>query len=154
MKADTTCSVALSFDLNRDDKTIRLWSMPSGAPIATVSVPSTTWDIAVSQRHLAVAGPQTVRIFDVGTSALLHTVNKDTYGRVGPVGLYFSPDGKQLFIVPELLRMSRAEDKGRLFDVETGAELPTPTILLPPLTMERGVVTPDCPVPKQQTFSH
>ena len=150
-KADPTCRFALSF--HRGDKVLRLWSMPNGAPLATVSSPAVIWSAAVSQNFVAIEDPQAVRLYDVRKGSLLRAIAKPKDGRVQTLGLYFSEDGKRILAIPEVMRSFRGEGSGRLFDVQTGGELPSQTAVPPPISFDELPPPPDCPLVKQQTFS-
>ena len=150
-KADPTCRVALS--LHRGNRVIRLWAMPSGAPVATVTSPAVIWSAAVSQHYLAVEAPQAVSLYDVRNGSLLRSIAKAKDAKVQTMGLYFSPDGKRVLVIPEVMRSFRGEGSGRLFDVETGRELPAQTAVAPPISFEQETPAPDCPVVKQHTFA-
>jgi hypothetical protein len=141
--ADNTCSVALSYYGNQNDTTIRLWSMPNGEPITTLSLPFAAGSIAVSQEYVAINVPPSIRLYNLRTGSFLRAID-----RAATVGLFFSQDGKELYAVPQLVAPLRFEG-GRLFDVQTGAELSAQTISLPSADFLR---TADCPVIKQQPF--
>jgi hypothetical protein len=150
-KADPTCHFALSF--RRGNKVVRLWSMPNGAPAATVSSSAVIWSAAVSQQFVAIEEPQAVSLYDIRSGKLLRSIAKPKDGRVQTLGLYFSQDGKRILAIPEVMRSFRGEGSGRLFDVQTGSELPSQTAVPPPISFEEQTPTPDCPLVKQQTFA-
>lgn len=148
VKADASCAVAMSFYTGREDHIIKLWSLPSGAPLASAPLASSMLNLALSPHYLVIGGLGTIRVYDTATGVLIGPINTRQFG-TATLGFFFSEDGKQLFVLP--VQSFNAEGAGRLFDAATGDELPGQTIVLP--AVRRGIAAPECPFPKQMTFS-
>jgi hypothetical protein len=148
-KADRTCSFAVSFTFGHDQRSVRLWSMPNGEPIATISLPFVVAEVAVSQDYVAAAGPDSIRLYDVKSGSFLRSLDK-----VGTVNLSFSESGKVLLAQKEklgILGMMIPAKGGLLFNLATGAEYAAQENM-PPVMNFSSSPTSDCAVVKQQTF--
>jgi hypothetical protein len=148
-KADRNCRVAASYYWGRDERSVRLWSVPSGQPVATISLPFEVRGVAVAEDKVAVEGPDSIRLYNIGDGSLVRTIDK-----VGPLGMFFSTDGRFLLAAPAMFGF--IAKGGQLLDVETGAEYPAQTAD----TVAEFITSPywaqphfaDCPVEQQQIF--
>jgi hypothetical protein len=146
-KADSTCSYAVSFDADHNERGVRLWSLPNGQAIATISLPFALSDIAVSQEFVAIQGAQSIRIYDVKTGVFLSSIEDSK------IGVFFSENGRELFVAPSVFVSSelRLTGKfGRLFNLVTGAEYPAQTSV----SLLQNRTEPSCVVGKQQIFAN
>jgi hypothetical protein len=151
--ADSACRVAASCYWGRDDQSVRLWSLPSGQPLATISLPFAVKSFAVAQDKVAIQGPDSIRLYNVNDGLFLRAIDKS-----GPMGmLFFSTDRKLLLSVPPLPALFRTG--GRLFNVETGVEYPqqvmwrvSAAVMYQVLVRQKSAAS-DCPVEKQQIFA-
>jgi hypothetical protein len=149
VKADRNCRVAASYYWGRDERSVRLWSLPSGQPVGSISLPFDVRSIAVAEDKVAVEGPDSIRLYNIGDGSLLRAVDK-----AGPLGMFFSTDGRFLLAAPAMFGF--VAKGGRLLDVETGAEYPAHTAD----TVAEFITSPywaqphfaDCAVEQQQIF--
>jgi hypothetical protein len=160
--ADAPCRLALSFHNDQREPQVRLWSMPQGRLIATVSAPFGVSGGAVSSRYVAIQGSNIIHFHDSQTASFTRSIEGFNPGRIQIASLYFSQDGKQLLVIPQLL--PEIVLTGRLFDIASGAELPAQGITpLPtsPQPVNAGDLLraiqdsppSDCPVARQPVFA-
>jgi hypothetical protein len=99
---------------------VRLWSLPSGQLIATISLPFVVNSLAVALNKVAIQGPDSIRLYSVKDGSFSRAIDK-----VGPMAMSFSADGKLLlFAHVTLLGVIIVAKEGHLLNVETGAEYP------------------------------
>jgi hypothetical protein len=149
-KADSTCSYAVSFDSDHNERGVRLWSLPNGQPIATISLPFAISGVAVSQEYLAIQGPHSIRLYDVKAGSFLSSIED-----VSKVAVSFSENGKELWLAPGVFissELNLTAKFGRLFNLVTGAEYPSQTsVSFVNLQASTGS---DCVVNKQEIFAN
>jgi hypothetical protein len=73
-KADTTCRFAVSFHVSSSDGDVRLWAMPGGARITTLSFAAPIRGVGISQTYVAIAGAESVNLYDVRTGTFLRSI--------------------------------------------------------------------------------
>jgi hypothetical protein len=152
VKADSECRVAASFHTNRYESELRLWSMPDGHPLTSISLSFPLRSMALAPDYVAIDGPGSIRLFDIKSGTFLRKFDK-----YGDATMLFSGDGQELLAIPEA--SFRDEDgnerwirgnRGRLFDVETGVEFPGP--IFAPAPLEASEAPSTCAVDEQETF--
>lgn len=152
-RADSTCRFALTFRDDDGGRTVRLWSMPNGEPIATVLLPFKIVSVAVSQDYLAIEGPRSIRLYDVKTGSFLRSIDEVDPGKPGTADLFFSEDGKELFSASTIRHagVSLSRSGGRVFDLEVGIEFSGQTAAS--IVVQRSAAA-ECAVERQRIFTN
>jgi hypothetical protein len=99
---DAACRIASSYSLTSEDgkRTLRIWSLPSGRPMFTLSMPSPITNAVLLDGYIAVLSDLQVGLFDLQTRSIKQSIPIQPIMPIRSIQpLVASVDGKKLLLV-------------------------------------------------------